>query len=48
MLQRDSPSILAGLDDIDWIEIFLKMKPAEEKDQLGDLNSIFSSMVVSQ
>ena len=43
-LQKHSPNVLAGLDNDDWVDIFMKLKPAGLGDTTVDLCAMFSSV----
>lgn len=45
-LQQQRPDVLRGLDFNDWVDIFLKLKPAEVLDPSFDLCDLFSSFSI--
>lgn len=46
-LQEHNPKVLSGLDNDDWIDIFLKLPPAGVGDPTIDLCDMFSAVSLS-
>jgi len=44
-LQQNAPHVLSGLDDNDWAQIFLKLPPPRNGEEI-DLASMFSGLSV--
>jgi hypothetical protein len=45
-LQATAPQVLGGLDNNDWISIFLKLPPASLRDPTLDLCAMFSAVSI--